>query len=274
MSDATSFVRVALCVEYDGSAYSGWQTQKLPAVKTIQEELEAALSQVANHPIKLICAGRTDAGVHGSGQIVHFDTTSDRPEKAWVRGANSCLKGKICVVWAKNVSEDFHARFSAHSRRYRYVIYNHKVRPALMQGLVTHHYYDLDVERMHQAAQHLLGKHDFSAYRGASCQANTPTRTMIHLNVERYGDYIIVDVKANAFLLHMVRNIVGVLLEIGEGRREPEWSKTLLELKDRSKAGVTSLPHGLYLVAVGYPEEFNLPQVNPGPAFLRPFISA
>lgn len=260
--------RFALCIEYDGSAYKGWQAQKSPAVATVQEELEDALSKVANHPVKLICAGRTDAGVHASGQIVHFDSHAERSEQSWMKGANAFLKGNISVCWAKLVSDDFHARFSAHSRHYRYIIYNNPVRPALMKGLVTAYPYALDADLMHAGAEYLLGEQDFTSYRGVACQSKTAMRNIHFLSVKRYGQYLVIEVKANAFLLHMVRNIVGVLLQIGEGKRPPIWAKEVLEQKDRSCAGVTAPPGGLYLVKVGYPDNFNLPEVQAGPAWL------
>jgi tRNA pseudouridine38-40 synthase len=274
VSDASTLetaknTRFALCVEYDGSAYKGWQAQKKPAVITVQEELEAALSRVANHPIKLICAGRTDAGVHASAQIVHLDCHNERLAKAWVKGANSFLEGRISVLWAKQVKEEFHARFSAENRHYRYVIYNNSVRPALMKGLVTSCFFQLDEKLMHEGAQYLLGEHDFTSYRGVACQSKTAIRNVMALSVQRFGEYLLVDIKANAFLLHMVRNIVGVLLEIGQGRKEPQWAQEVLALKDRSCAGVTAPPDGLYLVNVGYPAVFNLPTSELGPAWLR-----
>lgn len=262
--------RIVLAVEYDGSAYNGWQAQKSPNVVTVQETLEAALTKVANHRVTLVCAGRTDTGVHASGQIVHFDSLGERQEDAWISGGNSFLEAGISVLWAKQVRGDFHARFSALSRRYRYVIYNNAVRPALMKDLVTAHYFLLDEEKMEEAAQFLLGELDFTSYRAVTCQSPTPMRNITRLQVKRYGEYIVIDIEANAFLLHMVRNIVGVLLEIGEGKQKPEWAKEVLEKKDRSCAGVTASPKGLYLVDVVYPARFNLPEIIPGPAFLRP----
>ncbi len=261
--------RIVLCVEYDGSAYSGWQTQKSPNVTTVQETLERALSKVANHPVKLICAGRTDAGVHASGQIVHFDAQNERKVNAWVRGGNSFLPAGISIVWAKLVEADFHARFSATSRRYRYLIYNNPIRPGLMKDLVTAHYRVLDAEKMSAAAQFLVGTFDFTSYRGVACQSASPIRSINSLTVKRFGEYVLIDIEANAFLLHMVRNIAGVLLEIGEGIQGPEWAKHVLEKKDRSCAGITASPKGLYLVEVGYPAQFGLPKNQLGPAFLR-----
>lgn len=260
--------RFALCIEYNGSAYKGWQAQKSPKVATVQESLEKALSVVADHPVKLVCAGRTDSGVHASAQIAHFDSASKRPEKAWVKGANSLLEGNICVQWAKLVEENFHARFSAQSRHYRYVIYNNPVKPAIMKGLVTSYYYPLNEVHMNEGAQYLLGEQDFTSYRGVACQSKTAMRNVSSVSVTRQGQFLVIDIQANAFLLHMVRNIVGVLLEVGEGKREPIWVKEVLEYKDRSQAGITARPDGLYLVNVSYPEIYNLPSVSSGPAWL------
>lgn len=254
--------RIALCVEYDGTAFSGWQAQLSPRLATVQESLEAALSNIATHPVRVSCAGRTDAGVHASGQIVHFDCQYQRPLKAWVHGVNSHLNERVSVQWAQVVPNDFHARFSALSRRYRYCIYNAPVRPALMAAYLTFHHQVLDVAAMHQAAQFLLGEHDFSSYRGAGCQSPTPIRKVHAVSVTRHGPYVLIDIEANAFLLHMVRNIAGVLMQIGEGRQKLEWSAQLLALKDRTQAAVTAPPEGLCLYQVRYPEHFNLPAVR------------
>jgi tRNA pseudouridine38-40 synthase len=229
-------------------------------VSTVQEVLESVIAQIADHPIKLHCAGRTDKGVHASAQIVHFDTDSGRPLKAWVRGSNALLPDSVVVRWAKQVDDSFHARFSALSRRYCYLIYNHKVPTALLQGQVSAHFFELNENLMHEAAQNLLGERDFSSFRGAGCQSNTPMRNVQHLQVSRQGDFVMVDIKANAFLLHMVRNIVGSLLEVGEGLREPEWIAELLAQKDRRLAGKTASPDGLYLVEVDYPDSYELPK--------------
>jgi tRNA pseudouridine38-40 synthase len=229
-------------------------------VSTVQEVLESVIAQIADHPIKLHCAGRTDKGVHASAQIVHFDTDSGRPLKAWVRGSNALLPDSVVVRWAKQVDGSFHARFSALSRRYCYLIYNHKVPTALLQGQVSSHFFELNEKLMHEAAQNLLGERDFSSFRGAGCQSNTPMRNVQHLQVSRQGDFVMFDIKANAFLLHMVRNIVGSLLEVGEGLREPEWIAELLAQKDRRLAGKTASPDGLYLVEVDYPDSYELPK--------------
>jgi tRNA pseudouridine38-40 synthase len=252
--------RIALCIEYQGTNFNGWQAQRSEALATIQEELERAVSQVANQQVRLHCAGRTDRGVHASAQIVHFDTDSVRPLKAWVRGCNALLLPQIRVRWAKAMPAEFHARFSAISRRYAYLIYNHQVRSGLLHSLAHWHYKVLDEQAMHEAAQCLLGELDFSSFRGAGCQSSTSMRYVNHVRVEREGDFIWVDIKANAFLLHMVRNIVGSLFEVGEGLRDPKWLKQVLEQKDRNAAGITASADGLYLLEVDYPDQYELPK--------------
>lgn len=247
-------MRIALGISYDGTAYHGWQRQD--NLVTIQECLETALSRVADHPTTIICAGRTDRGVHGLGQVVHFDTEAQRSSTAWVLGTNTHLPSDIRVRWAAEVSNDFHARFSAVARHYRYVIYVHPIRPALLRQQVTTYYQPLDVQRMQTAGNYLLGEHDFSAYRANECQAKTPVRTVTELAINQNSDFITIDIKANAFLHHMVRNIVGVLLEIGSGKRPPEWAKTVLENKQRAQGGVTAPPYGLYFMRVFYPPHF------------------
>jgi len=260
--------RVALGIEYNGRGFNGWQAQKSPHTKTVQQTLEQALSEVADHPVTLVCAGRTDAGVHATGQVVHFDHRHERTEGAWIRGGNALLPPEVSVRWAKQVPADFHARFSATARRYRYVIYNHAVKPAILNGQVTHHYQPLDAERMHAAGQLLLGEQDFSAYRGSACQSTTPMRHVSEISVRRQWDFVTLDIQANAFLLHMVRNIAGVLMEIGEGRKPVAWAGEVLAGRDRRQGGVTALPNGLYLVKVFYPAAFNLPEVAASPGFL------
>lgn len=260
--------RVALCIEYNGSSFNGWQSQKSQDVATVQDTLENALAKVADHPVKLTCAGRTDSGVHGIGQIVHFDFNNPRPEEAWVRGGNSHLPDTISIRWAREVSQDFHARFSATARRYRYIIFNNAVRPALLSRLVTPHYIPLDDKAMHEAGQQLLGENDFTSFRGATCQSSTPMRNVQALSITRQGDFVIMDIQANAFLLHMVRNIAGTLMEIGEGLKPLSWAGDVLEMKDRTQAGVTALPDGLYLTGVIYPDEFDLPSSPEGPYIL------
>ena len=260
--------RVALCVEYNGNRFNGWQAQKSEDVATVQENLEKALAEVADEPVKLTCAGRTDAGVHATAQVVHFDHFNPRPDKAWVRGGNSLLPPAIAIRWATQASHDFHARFSATARRYRYVICNDPVKPAILNGLVTSHYLPLDASAMHAAGQHLLGENDFSAFRGAACQSSTPMRNVTALEVRRRDAYVVIDITANAFLLHMVRNIAGVLMEIGQGAKPVDWAGEVLAKKDRTVAGVTAAPDGLYLVDVTYPEQWGLPERLKGPDFL------
>ena len=244
--------RIALGVEYDGQHYHGWQAQQ--EVNSVQAEVERALSTVANHAIEVICAGRTDAGVHALEQVVHFDSDADRPTHAWMLGANTLLPRDIAIKWVQTVSDEFHARFSATRRRYRYIIYNHPSRPALSRQRVTWHTYSLDAQLMHQAAQVLLGEHDFSSFRAAECQAKTPVRTVHEINVQREGDSIIIEIEANAFLHHMVRNIVGVLMAIGARKAPIEWMAEVLAAKSRQSGGVTAPPDGLYLLKITYPD--------------------
>ncbi|OAN13560.1 tRNA pseudouridine(38,39,40) synthase TruA [Photobacterium jeanii] len=259
-------MRIALGIEYDGAKYRGWQRQQ--DVISVQGELEKALSKIANQPVEVFCAGRTDAGVHGTGQVVHFDADCDRPLKAWAMGVNTHLPKDIAVRWSKEVSEDFHARFSATARRYRYVICNTALRPAILSHGVSHYHGDLDEKLMHEAGQYLLGENDFTSFRATYCQANSPWRCLHHLKVTRHGQYVIIDIKANAFLHHMVRNITGSLIKVGRGEEKPEWMGWLLEQKDRSIAGATAKPGGLYLIEVDYPEEFGIPKVPAGPLFI------
>lgn len=261
--------RIALGVEYDGSRYCGWQRQKHSP--SVQEALETALSSVANEPIRLICAGRTDTGVHGSEQVVHFDTRAQRTERNWMMGVNTAIDNAIALTWATEVSASFHARFSASSRTYRYLIANTRYRPALLNRGMTWVRDPLDEGRMDRALIKLQGTHDFSSYRGAGCQANTASRCVQSTRVFRQNNLLIVEICANAFLLHMVRNLVGQLIEVGRGRVDEDEMKRVLDLKDRTKAAVTAPPHGLYLVKVSYPSDFNLPssqQNHLGPEFL------
>jgi tRNA pseudouridine38-40 synthase len=260
--------RIALAISYDGSLYRGWQSQRKPNVPTVQEALEQTLSQIADQPITVQCAGRTDAGVHASHQIVHFDTPVDRNAKAWVSGGNTSLPAGISIQWVQRVDSEFHARFSATARRYRYIIYNHKVRPALLNLGVTWIKQALDVELMHQDAQHLLGERDFSSYRAMSCQSPTAMRNIHFIKVYRQGELVVIDIQANAFLHHMVRNIAGVLIAVGSGKEPVGWVKAVLDAKNRCAGGVTAKPFGLYLVDVIYPEHFGLPANSPGPYFL------
>ncbi len=245
-------MRIALGVEYNGQHYHGWQSQE--SVNSIQFEIERALSFVADSPISVTAAGRTDRGVHAKHQVVHFDTPVFREMSSWVRGGNTHLPKDIVILWAQAVDENFHARYSATARRYEYYIYNHPVRSALWHQLATWHYRPLNIEAMQAAATHLIGEHDFNAYRSLECQSKTSVRELFHLKISKQGPMIIIDIKANAFLHHMVRNIVGVLLPIGEGKASPDWAREVLESKTRSEAGVTAKPDGLYLVEVSYPE--------------------
>ncbi|MBC7984859.1 MAG: tRNA pseudouridine(38-40) synthase TruA [Candidatus Obscuribacterales bacterium] len=249
--------RIALVLEYDGSAYRGWQSQ--PDAPSVQAEVERALSFVANHPVQVITAGRTDSGVHACMQVVHFDTTAERGSRAWILGSRSELPKDISVSWAKVVSDSFHARYSAIARSYRYLILNRTERPALERNRVCWTRRSLDAQRMHVAAQCLVGEHDFSSLRAAECQSHSPIRRLESIAVTRVGDYLAIDVTANAFLQHMVRNIAGMLLAIGVGDNPVEWAAAVLAARDRRLAGVTAPPQGLYLVGVRYPEEFALP---------------
>ncbi|MHA7841413.1 MAG: tRNA pseudouridine(38-40) synthase TruA [Gammaproteobacteria bacterium] len=251
-------MRIALGIAYQGTEYHGWQRQNaLP--NTVQETLEKALSIVANEPITVFCAGRTDKGVHATGQVVHFNTEVKRPHHAWVLGGNANLPKSISICWAKPMGFDFHARFKAHSRRYQYVIYNERVHPAIGFHQVTWYHRPLDVDKMQMAAQHLLGSHNFNAFRAASCQAKSPRRHIHHIHLKRQGSLVIMDIKADAFLHHMVRNIAGCLMAVGSGSQPPDWMEFVLQSQDRRCGGVTASPNGLYLVEVGYPEHFALP---------------
>ncbi len=256
---------MALGLEFDGSLWRGWQFQGHDP-QTLQQVLQQALSQIAAEPVHLEAAGRTDAGVHATGMVAHFDSKAVRPMRAWVQGTNTCLPDSVAVQWAQEVPADFHARFKAEARRYRYLIYNHPTRPALGRWQMTWHYAPLDVERMAAAAQVLVGRHDFSAFRAAQCQSRQPVRQVEHLTLQRRGRYILLDIQANGFLHHMVRNIVGVLLPVGEGRKPQEWVQTVLQSQDRRCAGLTAPAEGLYFVDVRYPPRFSLPQVPLGPA--------
>ena len=267
-SAAVGVYKVALGIEYKGSRYRGFQRQRA-GVPSIQESLEKALSRVAGGaPITLSCAGRTDALVHASGQVVHFDTTVERTEHAWIMGTNMNLPGDISVAWARFMPRHFDARFCAMARRYRYVIYNDPIRPAHMAEEVTWNHRPLDLARMREAAKAFLGTHDFSAFRARQCQAKSPIKTVHHLELLQHGCFIVLDIRANAFLHHMVRNIAGVLMTIGAGERPVEWAREVLETGVRRTGGVTAHPYGLYLVQVDYPAEFDLPTRYLGPHFL------
>lgn len=259
---------LALGVEYNGANYSGFQRQNHTI--GVQNKLEEALSIVANEPIETVCAGRTDALVHATGQVISFKTNAIRPEHAWVLGTNAHLPEDIAITWAKEVPEDFHARFSALARKYRYIIHNAKPRMGIGTNLITQfHAGHLDEKLMHDAAQILIGEHDFTSFRGINCQSRTPMRNVHFINVTRMGDYVMVEIEANAFLLHMVRNIVGALCDIGIGKRDKAWLNEVFKACDRSLLSPTAPPDGLYLVDVTYPEKFNLPRRNNlGPIFM------
>lgn len=244
-------MRIALGLQYDGTAYRGFQAQA--GLPTVQAQLEAALSEIANEAVTVYCAGRTDAGVHAQGQVVHFDTQAIRPDYGWLQGANAKLPNDIALQWVKEVPDDFHARYKAQARCYRYVIANTRARSALTDRYATWIYHPLDADLMHEAAQSLLGTHDFSAFRAAECQAKNPVKTMEFANVSRQGDYVILDIKADAFLHHMVRNIIGTLLPIGMKEAPTSFMKEALESRCRTRAGITAKPCGLSLIEIHYP---------------------
>ncbi len=250
-------MRIALGVEYDGSPYCGWQSQA--DGKTVQDTLQHALSQIAGEPISVTAAGRTDTGVHALEQVVHFDTGVERPLTAWVRGTNALLPASIAVLWVHPVPEKFHARFSAQARSYRYVLINRPSRSAVHHGKVGWFHVPLDVGQMREAATYLLGEHDFSAFRSSECQARTPVKNLAQLDIEKQGDTIIFDLTADAFLHHMVRNIVGCLVYIGKGKHSPQWMKEVLENRNRNMAAPTFAPDGLYLRRITYDAKWGLP---------------
>ena len=249
--------RTALGVSYDGACWQGWQTQ--PHGCTVQDTLELALSRFLAQPTKTICAGRTDTGVHGLGQVVHLDAVAQRRQESWVRGLNALLPASISVQWACAVPDSFHARFSALSRTYVYVVRNARVRSPIVHARVGWVHQALDLQRMQEAAQHVLGQHDFSCFRSSQCQAASPVRTLHELSIERRGEIFVFTLRANAFLHHMVRNLMGALLYIGQGRQPPDWMGELLAQRDRRLAAPTFSPDGLYLAQVEYPAEFGLP---------------
>lgn len=244
-------MRIAVGIEYDGTAYNGWQRQRIGI--GVQERVEEALSSVAAEEVEVTCAGRTDAGVHASGQVAHFDTTADRSDRSWLLGANSALPDDIGLRWVQRVDEGFHARFSATARRYDYRILNRLVRSPLYRHRAWWVHQPLDDKAMHEAAQVLLGEHDFSAFRAAGCQAKSATRELLSISVVRNGEWLKVDVTANAFLQHMVRNITGTLVAVGSGDKTVDWVCTVLECRDRTQGGIAAPPHGLTLVDVQYP---------------------
>ena len=251
-------MRIALGIEYEGSGYSGFQRQK--SLCTIQGELEKALSVIADAPVELQCAGRTDQGVNATGQVVHFDVEKERSDRSWQLGTNRYLPDNISVVWAKHVTQDFHARFSARARRYRYIIQNSAARPGILTQGVSVYQGDYDIELMQKATGCLIGEHNFSSFRASDDESKSSMRCVHFCRISRAGQYIIFDIAANAFLMHMVRNIVGSLLTVGSKKGSVEWFYEVFNAHDRSLASPTAKPHGLYLVDVTYPSEFNLPQ--------------
>jgi len=258
-------MRIALGVEYDGSPFYGWQSQADGL--TVQDTLQRALSKIANEQpaseqISVIAAGRTDTGVHALEQVVHFDTWVERPLTAWVRGVNALLPDSIAVLWAHTVPDEFHARFSAHGRSYRYLLINRAVRSALNAGKAGWFHSPLDAALMQAAAQHLVGEHDFSAFRAAECQAKSPVKHLQQLDICRHGDMIVFDVSADAFLHHMVRNIVGCLVYVGKGKYPPDWLAEVLAGRERSRAAPTFAPDGLYLRRIKYETKWGLPQIE------------
>ena len=249
--------RIALCLEYDGRGFTGWQTQ--PDRRGVQDALERALAKIADEPVASVCAGRTDSCVHATAQIVHFDTGAERPPSAWVRGVNSHLPRTVAVLWAQEVGADFHARFAANARHYRYLLLNRPVRPGVLAGRVGWYHRSLDPGRMRRAAQCLLGSHDFSAFRAASCQAASPVRELRRIAIEMRNDMLSFDFEANAFLHHMVRNLVGALVRVGSGAWPVERLADVLAGGERSRAAPTFAADGLYLCGVEYPPKWPLP---------------
>lgn len=245
-------MKIALGVEYQGTHFHGWQVQKT-GVRTVQQVVEEALSKVADHPVRVFCSGRTDAGVHALEQVIHFETEVVRSERAWVFGGNVNLPSDVNFKWAKQVEDDFHARFNAIARSYEYHIHNHPVRSALKSQHSVWEPRALDVEAMNRACQYLLGEHDFSAFRASLCQAKSPVKTIERIGFEQRVDTVVLRVKANAFLHHMVRNLVGTLLKVGRGERPENWVQEVLDSKDRKQAGMTAEPQGLYFVKAYYP---------------------
>ena len=257
-------MRVALGIEYCGTDFRGWQSQA--GGGTVQDALEAALREIAGEPVGLLCAGRTDAGVHATHQVAHFETNVERPLTAWVRGVNSHLPEGVAVRWAQPVDDEFHARFSARGRRYRYLLLNRPQRPGLWHGRVGWFHWPLDLAAMQDACGRLLGEHDFSAFRAAGCQAKSPIKTMTRAEVRQRGNLLVFDFEASAFLHHMVRNLVGTLVHIGKGERGPGWIDELFLMQDRKLAAPTFSPDGLYFRGPVYEPHWGLP--DPGDDFL------
>jgi tRNA pseudouridine38-40 synthase len=262
-------MRVALILEYDGSRFHGWQTQ--PGGGTVQDALQEALAAIAGEPTAVTCAGRTDRGVHARMQVVHFDTQAVRPDSAWVKGSNALLPESVAVLWAGVVDGEFHARYAAHARTYRYILLNRAVRPALAARHVGWCHAPLDLAAMRLAARHLVGEHDFSAFRSAECQAKSPVRTLHALEIHEQGERIEFLLRANAFLHHMVRNIVGLLVYVGRGKHAPGWAAEVLDSRERARAAPTFAAEGLYLEQVAYAPHWGIPETIQGglrvPAF-------
>jgi len=251
-------VRLALGISYNGQAYQGWQSQL--SGQTIQDQLELALSKFSAHKVSTLCAGRTDAGVHGLMQVVHFDTRLDRTSSSWVRGTNSFLPRDIAVQWAQPVPDEFHCRASAQSRRYAYVLLESPVRPSIDHGRVGWAFTPLDLGAMQQAARHLLGEHDFTSFRASACQALSPVKVLQSIDITRRGAYWRFDFEANAFLHHMIRNIMGCLLLVGQGKQQPQWLLEVLRRRDRDAAAPTFSPDGLYFLGPRYAAHWGLPE--------------
>ncbi len=251
-------MRVACCVEYDGTGFQGWQIQSA-GCRTVQGEVEAALARVADEPVRTVCAGRTDTGVHATRQVIHFDTAAARPERAWVMGATAHLPADAAIRWARPVADDFHARFSTVDRLYRYVVVEGASRPALWRARLAWSAQSLDVAAMRAAASHLVGQHDFSAFRSSACQARDPVRSVHSVEVARRQGVVAIDIRANAFLHNMVRIVAGTLLAVGRSERSPAWLGELLAGRDRTRGGATAPAHGLYFLGPSYPPRFGLP---------------
>lgn len=253
--------RIALGISYQGQAYSGWQIQNNRA--TVQGEVEAALSKFLTTPIQVVCAGRTDTGVHAINQVVHLDTDATRSDNSWVRGVNTFLPPDIRIKWAKEVAPDFHARFDAQARTYVYILRSHAVASAVLAGLVGWYHMPLDLKQMQEAAKYLLGEHDFSSFRSSECQAHSPVRTIYHLNIQKQGNLFIFSVTGDGFLHHMVRNIVGSLVYVGKGKYKPEYMTELLAHRQRKFAAPTFMADGLYLAHIAYPENSGISNLIP-----------
>jgi tRNA pseudouridine38-40 synthase len=258
-------MRYACGVEYDGSGFCGWQRQS--HARSAQADVEAAISQVANHPLTVCCAGRTDSGVHATAQVIHFETDARRSSRSWILGTNANLPADVRLLWIREVDDGFHARFTALARSYRYVILNREVPSALMRQRATWMHGSLDEARMREGAKYLMGEQDFSSFRALACQARSPVRTIRRLDISRSGNYLYLDVEANAFLHHMVRNIAGVLMTVGRGEKSAEWVRDILEKRDRTQGGVTAPSQGLYLVGVRYPERYGIAPLGTLPVF-------